>query len=928
MSDKRIDELNIETAPAAADVLPIYSIASSATKQIKVKDLIQVGAGLVDNASIPVAKIANLTEASLGNTSAAGQFVAGPSAATGALTKRRIVAADLPLATASVVGGVSASTGLAVSGAGVLTVAAATTVTVGGVSVPGASGLSVSGAGELSHTASISPGTTSGVTVSASGHVTALAALVGADLPLATTSAVGGVSVGNGLAVTGAGVLNHAATITGATLSGITFNGTGHITAATALVGADLPVATSSVKGAVSIPAGALSVDGSGVLTHDTSGVAANTYPKVAVDSRGHVTSGAALDANDIPNISAAKITSGTLGGNLIGANTITGAKLADQSTVQFGGAGSTASVVTFPVANFKGQLFWDELNNDMYIWSGSAWLSVTVTSGELILAGTFDASSATGGATGKIIALTAAGTGAGFVVNDPLPAPSTSNKQFYFVVSIGGTPSTGQVSGIELAPPDNILSTGVVPWQKIDISATVAGNTAANITFSPAGTVTSGTVQLAIQELDTEKLPAALTNAYIFVGNGSNVATGVAVSGDVTITNAGAITINTDVIINADIKSDAAIAYSKLATLSSGHILIGSSANVATARAVTGDVLINNTGVTSINTGVIVNDDINNAAAIADTKLAQITTAGKVSGSAITTGNISTSGNITTTGTLSVQGLTVGKGNGAISTNTAVGFQALNANTTGASNVAIGYQALKGILAGSENLGIGNRAGLYLETGSNNVAIGSDALQGFLGVGAANNIAIGRQALFAGGMATSIGIGNDAGNNIISGANNVIIGHNADASAAYANSQIVIGAGLTGKGDNTAFIGGSSGAYNAPNTTTWTTTSDERIKKNIVDNKQGLSIINRLRVRNFEYRQSAEITAFKDNVAIQKDGIQLGLIAQELQKVLPDCVTKGSTGVLSVNTDPLLWYLINAVQELAAKVEALEARC
>ena len=80
--------------------------------------------------------------------------------------------------------------------------------------------------------------------------------------------------------------------------------------------------------------------------------------------------------------------------------------------------------------------------------------------------------------------------------------------------------------------------------------------------------------------------------------------------------------------------------------------------------------------------------------------------------------------------------------------------------------------------------------------------------------------------------------------------------------------------------------------------------------------------------MRNFEYRQSAEITAFKDNVAIQKDGIQLGLIAQELQKVLPDCVTKGSTGVLSVNTDPLLWYLINAVQELTAKVEALEARC
>jgi hypothetical protein len=48
-----------------------------------------------------------------------------------------------------------------------------------------------------------------------------------------------------------------------------------------------------------------------------------------------------------------------------------------------------------------------------------------------------------------------------------------------------------------------------------------------------------------------------------------------------------------------------------------------------------------------------IVNADISTSAAIADTKLATISTAGKVSGTAITSGNIVTSGNITTTGTL-----------------------------------------------------------------------------------------------------------------------------------------------------------------------------------------------------------------------------------------------------------------------------------
>jgi hypothetical protein len=63
---------------------------------------------------------------------------------------------------------------------------------------------------------------------------------------------------------------------------------------------------------------------------------------------------------------------------------------------------------------------------------------------------------------------------------------------------------------------------------------------------------------------IDYSKL-AALTSARLLVGNGSNVATGVDVTGDISISNAGLTAIATDVIINADVKSDAAIAYSKL---------------------------------------------------------------------------------------------------------------------------------------------------------------------------------------------------------------------------------------------------------------------------------------------------------------------------------------------------------------------------
>tara|TARA_Y100000310_G_scaffold280261_1_gene299859 strand:- start:100 stop:480 length:381 start_codon:yes stop_codon:yes gene_type:complete len=58
----------------------------------------------------------------------------------------------------------------------------------------------------------------------------------------------------------------------------------------------------------------------------------------------------------------------------------------------------------------------------------------------------------------------------------------------------------------------------------------------------------------------------ANVTAAYIIVGNASNVPTAVAVSGDITIDNAGAVAIAAGVIVNADVKSDAAIARSKLA--------------------------------------------------------------------------------------------------------------------------------------------------------------------------------------------------------------------------------------------------------------------------------------------------------------------------------------------------------------------------
>ena len=111
-----------------------------------------------------------------------------------------------------------------------------------------------------------------------------------------------------------------------------------------------------------------------------------------------------------------------------------------------------------------------------------------------------------------------------------------------------------------------------------------------------------------------------------------------------------------------------------------------------------------------------------------------------------------------------------------------------------------------------------------------------------------------------------------------------------------------------------------------------WSTTSDRRLKKNITDSSIGLAEINQIQVRNYEYKTKDDLSEIEADGLVEADiidksGVQVSAIAQELQAVLPKCVTEQDTGVLSVNTDNLTWHLIKAVQELYAKNDALTAR-
>jgi hypothetical protein len=66
--------------------------------------------------------------------------------------------------------------------------------------------------------------------------------------------------------------------------------------------------------------------------------------------------------------------------------------------------------------------------------------------------------------------------------------------------------------------------------------------------------------------------------------------------------------------IVNADINASAAIAYSKLASMTGASVLLGNASNVPTVTAITGDVTVSNAGVTAIAANAIVTADISNS--------------------------------------------------------------------------------------------------------------------------------------------------------------------------------------------------------------------------------------------------------------------------------------------------------------------------
>ena len=515
MADLKISQLNALAGAnlASGDLVAVVDDSASETKKLTIGDLIANGVTLISDDTIPGAKI----------LFAAGDIVTAD-LADGAVTTVKLADDAVTAAKLADESSVDLVTTLPASGAftgqlaldtddnklycwdgsawqnlkGAGSINAVTGNTVGVVDiVVTTTGDSVEISASVNNTSAANQflaGPTS------AGGAVAYRTIDGSDLPVATTTAKGGVIVnGEGLRMDSNTIEVDNDVTASATHHIVTYSAKGLITGGRAIASGDLPVATSSAAGAV-IPGTGLSVDVSGNLNHSNS-VGTGTYTKLTVDAQGHVTAGDTLAEADIPNLSASKITSGTFGSSLLANDSVTATKLADSSVTKFGGAGATDNVVTFPAADFKGQFFYDEKNEDLYVFTGNSFVPITVISGNLILAGTYDAS------TNLLESVTTAGSAAGFTASSALPSPAVSNLNYYVVVSQSGTGS-GAAPAVALAPPDMLVSLGSgATFSLVDVSNAIAGQTAANISVTPAGNISATDVQAALQELDSEKL-------------------------------------------------------------------------------------------------------------------------------------------------------------------------------------------------------------------------------------------------------------------------------------------------------------------------------------------------------------------------------------------------------------------------------------
>lgn len=108
------------------------------------------------------------------------------------------------------------------------------------------------------------------------------------------------------------------------------------------------------------------------------------------------------------------------------------------------------------------------------------------------------------------------------------------------------------------------------------------------------------------------------------------------------------------------------------------------------------------------------------------------------------------------------------------------------------------------------------------------------------------------------------------------------------------------------------------NGNASKPGGGTWAVFSDERLKKIRGTYRSGLNAVLQLQPLRYQYQPN-------NALGIKSEGEHIGFSAQAVQRVIPEAVTANANGYLMVNSDPIIWSMLNAIKEQQNEIEKLK---
>ena len=480
MADRKISELvALTSAVSSNDAIAIVDNSASQTKKIDPKTLLEEAVKIIDDGSIPAEKISSTS-------------VADGAITTAKLADRAVTAAKLDDNSSGVV-----STGTPAPGIRIGQIAIDTTNNKFYV-WSGSQWLLAKAAGSVNEIIGDAVGpividtTVTGDIVTLNGYIepTTNAAeflagptasggdviarpIVGDDLPDATATSKGAVSVpGNGLKVElGALSIDNAVTPNDAsTLHIVEYDQYGLVQSGRPIAGGDLPNAEPGVSGVIK-PGTGLAVDADGVLNHSNI-ITPGVGTKVTFDGQGHITGSTPLLPEDIPGVDADKI-NGEIGTDQLADCAVTAPKICDYATclMQEDNPGAGA---------YLGQFWFTPSTAQLRVYArGSGpeniWVPVgfgSLQANNLRWLGTYDAT------TDTIVSLTSIGVSEGLTAGSAFPQPTDDLSGGYFLCQVAGNNcNQPSLNGINHDAGDWALCLDSVQgWIHIDAAAPGSG--------------------------------------------------------------------------------------------------------------------------------------------------------------------------------------------------------------------------------------------------------------------------------------------------------------------------------------------------------------------------------------------------------------------------------------------------------------------